>query len=117
MLRSRRLCTLYGLSPPRAATDRIQGISPDKAAAFLNGLKGSIPARRAFFEPFGTIRSHDLTDGLRLDFESGDVIHLRPSGNAPEFRIYAQSGTREPARDLVTAAMKAVSFEVFQAIE
>ena len=45
------------------------------------------------------------------------MIHLRRSGNAPEFRIYAQSGTQEPARDLVTAAMKAVSFEVFQAIE
>ena len=112
MLRPRRLCTLCGLSPPRAATDRIQGISPDKAAAFLNGLKGSIPARRAYSEPFGTIKSYDLTDGLRVDFVSGDVIHLRPSGNAPEFRIYAQSGTQESARVLVVAAMKAVSFEV-----
>ena len=90
----------------------IAEVNADKAAAFLNRLIDSNPARRAFFEPFGTIKSHDLTDGLRLDFESGDVIHLRPSGNAPEFRIYAQSGTQESARVLVAAAMKAVSAEV-----
>ena len=100
------------LPPCFTAADRIQGINADKAAAFLNRLIDSNPARRAFFEPFGTIKSHDLTDGLRLDFESGDVIHLRPSGNAPEFRIYAQSGTQESARVLVAAAMKAVSAEV-----
>ena len=117
MLRPRRLCTLCGLSPPRAATDRIQGISPDKAAAFLNGLKGSIRARRAYSEPLGTIKSHNLTDGLRLDFESGDVIHHCRSGNALEFRIYAQSDTQESARELVAAAMKAVSFEVLKAIK
>ena len=116
MLRPRRLCTLCGLSPPRTTTDRIQGLSPDKAATFLNGLKGSIPARRAS-EPFGTIKSHYLTDGLRLDCKSSDVIQLRPSGNAPEFRIYAQSGTQESARVLVAAAMKAVSIEVLQAIK
>lgn len=63
-------------------------------------------------EPFGTIQSHDLTDGLHLDFESGNVIHLRRSDNAPEFRISAQSGTQLSARDLVAAAMKAVSVEV-----
>ena len=39
----------------------------------------------------------DRTDGLRIYFESGDVIHLRPSGNADEFRVYACAGSRERA--------------------
>jgi phosphomannomutase len=37
----------------------------------------------------------DQTDGLRLSFDSGDVVHLRPSGNAPELRVYTESDTPE----------------------
>jgi phosphomannomutase len=45
-----------------------------------------------FFPPadgFGAIVGLDYTDGVRLTFENGDVVHFRPSGNADEFRIYA----------------------------
>lgn len=34
----------------------------------------------------------DATDGLRLTLVSGLIIHLRPSGNAPEFRCYVEAG-------------------------
>lgn len=37
----------------------------------------------------------DRTDGLRIHFAGGDIIHLRPSGNAPELRCYTESGTAE----------------------
>jgi phosphomannomutase len=40
-------------------------------------------------------------DGLRFNLTSGDVVHLRPSGNAPEFRCYAESNTLEQAKKLV----------------
>jgi phosphomannomutase len=46
---------------------------------------------------FGHVAHVDRTDGLRVTFESGDVIHLRPSGNADEFRIYACADDRERA--------------------
>jgi phosphomannomutase len=49
---------------------------------------------------FGRIAGVDRTDGLRVTFESGDVIHLRPSGNADEFRIYACADTRERAAEI-----------------
>jgi phosphomannomutase len=43
---------------------------------------------------FGAIVWLDYTDGLRMGFDQGDVIHLRPSGNADEFRVYVVSNTQ-----------------------
>lgn len=37
------------------------------------------------------------TDGLRIHFADGDIIHLRPSGNAPELRCYTESDSVERA--------------------
>ncbi|MCF7994616.1 MAG: hypothetical protein K9L88_07235, partial [Chromatiaceae bacterium] len=31
---------------------------------------------------------------------SGDILHLRPSGNAPELRAYTEADSPERARDL-----------------
>ena len=46
---------------------------------------------------FGPVASVDRTDGPRITFVSGDVIHFRPSGNADEFRIYACAGSPDRA--------------------
>jgi len=48
----------------------------------------------------------DQTDGLRVEFNTGDIVHLRPSGNAPELRIYAESSSSEKAASLVTHCVK-----------
>jgi phosphomannomutase len=39
----------------------------------------------------GPLASINEVDGKRMIFQSKDVIHFRPSGNAPEFRIYTES--------------------------
>ena len=39
-------------------------------------------------------------DGIRAQFKNGSTVHLRPSGNAPEFRLYIESNSVENA-DLV----------------
>ncbi len=49
---------------------------------------------------FGAIVGRDETDGVRLRFESGDIVHIRPSGNADELRIYAVSDTPERAEQI-----------------
>ncbi len=33
-------------------------------------------------------------DGVRIGFDNGEVAHVRPSGNAPELRLYANADTR-----------------------
>ena len=47
----------------------------------------------------------NTTDGVRLTFESGDVIHFRPSGNAPELRCYTESASELRAVDLNAACI------------
>ncbi len=46
---------------------------------------------------FGSVDRVDYTDGVRVYFANGDVAHLRPSGNAPELRIYAVADMQERA--------------------
>jgi phosphomannomutase len=46
---------------------------------------------------FGAIRRVNYTDGVRIIFSNGEVAHLRPSGNADEFRIYGVADTQARA--------------------
>jgi phosphomannomutase len=48
----------------------------------------------------GPVEMIDETDGLRVHFASGDIVHLRPSGNAPELRCYAESTSVRSAKQL-----------------
>ena len=45
------------------------------------------------------------TDGVRITFESGDIIHFRSSGNAPELRCYTESVTELRAMALNTSCI------------
>ena len=49
------------------------------------------------FADFGPEAAIDLTDGLRVTFADGLIVHLRPSGNAPELRCYAEADTAQKA--------------------
>lgn len=97
------LSGLVATLPPRfTAADRLQGVEPQVARAFIAGLEGDRAARAAFFGEGLTETATDTTDGLRVTFAEGVVVHLRPSGNAPEFRCYAEASDSETAADLVT---------------
>ena len=91
------------LPPVFTAADRVQEVATEKSKALIEALTQSAEARADFFETPGTETDIDLTDGLRVTFEGGAVVHLRPSGNAPECRCYAEAATPEAAQALVTA--------------
>ena len=62
----------------------------------------------------GVAVSHDRTDGLRLFFENGEIVHFRPSGNAPELRCYAEADTQLRADELVRTCLSRLnSFPLF----
>lgn len=61
-----------------------------------------------FGEVAGEADGIDRTDGLRIHFAGGDIIHLRPSGNAPELRCYTESGSVERAAALNGQALALV---------
>ena len=54
----------------------------------------------------GKIVNLNEVDGYRMEFDSGDIIHLRPSGNAPEFRCYVETETRERSAELLADCLK-----------
>jgi phosphomannomutase len=56
-----------------------------------------------FFPPggeFGPIAAIDTTDGVRIRFSNDEIVHVRPSGNADELRIYAVAGTEQRADEI-----------------
>jgi phosphomannomutase len=88
------------------ASDRLENIAIDTSARCLAELIAQ-PARRAdLLAGVGMAAEQgiDLTDGLRLSDTNGTVLHLRPSGNAPEFRIYAEADSAATAQTLLAAA-------------
>ncbi|WP_295530213.1 phosphomannomutase [uncultured Thioclava sp.] len=97
------LADIVAALPPRfTAADRIAGIASATAQTFLVQLAQDTSARQAFFAEEAAQTDLDLTDGLRVRFEGGSVVHLRPSGNAPEFRCYAEADRSETAQTLVS---------------
>ena len=56
----------------------------------------------------GKVDRTDLTDGLRMTFQNGEIIHLRPSGNAPEFRCYNEADSLSRVENLNQACMEII---------
>ena len=83
-------------------------ISRQKIAQFNTGqTQADMTALEAIFGHLtGSIRSIDTTDGIRATFENDEVIHLRPSGNAPEFRCYTEAATEQRAVNLNQACLQ-----------
>jgi len=103
------LTDLTAALPPRfTAADRVQEVPTEKSGALIEGLKSSAEARAAFFHGVGTEQALDLTDGLRVAFDCGSIVHLRPSGNAPECRCYAESDSLNAALTLVDTHLSRV---------
>jgi len=99
-------CTVSALCkalPPRFThSDRLQNFPTETSRSLLAPLygqdgTGDVQAAQALLgDAFGRIENIDTTDGIRMRLASGDIIHLRPSGNAPELRCYTESDS--PAR-------------------
>ncbi|MDD5634585.1 MAG: hypothetical protein PHW46_04835, partial [Candidatus Omnitrophica bacterium] len=49
----------------------------------------------------GGIVKIDYLDGVRMFFGNKEVIHMRPSGNSPQWRIYTEATTLDRAKEMV----------------
>jgi phosphomannomutase len=54
---------------------------------------------------YGTVMKVDVIDGVRIFFSNGDVAHIRPSGNAPQLRIYSNASTQIRADEIVVQGL------------
>jgi phosphomannomutase len=71
----------------------------------LAGIQRSLARHFDEARGFSPIARLNFLDGIRIDFENGDVAHIRPSGNAPQLRLYAQASTEVRAKAIVDAAI------------
>ena len=99
------LSQLVGTLPPRIArSDRLEHVPQERTALLLDKLKTDA---QGFLAAQGTIKAVSTIDGLRYELTSGDVIHYRPSGNAPELRCYTEASTAERADALLAWGLAA----------
>jgi phosphomannomutase len=95
-----------GLPQRFTFSDRIQNFATEKSIAILVIAKQQPDV---FLQQLklndSKVECIDETDGLRITLVCGDIIHFRPSGNAPELRCYAESNCNEQAQYLVKVAL------------
>lgn len=109
--RGRTLSELVRELPSRfTGSGILKAFPPEVAQSLVEEFEGG--GRRhaeAVLSPsFGPVESLDFTDGVRVTFASGNVVHLRRSGNAPEFRCYTEAGSEEEAQRLAVTALELV---------
>jgi phosphomannomutase len=95
---------LFAELPQRATRAGLLDEFPvEKSRAILARLDRALIEK--YFDGFGSVARIESIDGLRIYFDNGDIAHLRPSGNAPQFRIYTVSDTQARADQMVDLAV------------
>ena len=95
---------LVANQPPRfTAADRLQEVPTEISRALVSELDSNKDKLVDFIGKMnGVPAGVDRTDGLRITLTDGRIVHLRPSGNAPELRLYVEA-------DSVVSARKALA--------
>lgn len=97
---------LDGLPPRFTASGRLADFPGELSRVRLAELESGDPeldraaAEALFGGPFGAVSAIDHTDGVRITFTSGEIAHLRPSGNAPELRAYNEADSQQRAEEM-----------------
>lgn len=86
------------------ASDRLRDFPAQTSRQLLDELAASAAALAAFLAPLRPLHT-DLTDGLRVFLEADEIVHLRPSGNAPELRCYAEADSPARAGELAATTL------------
>ena len=114
----RTLSQLVATLPPRYTASGLLRDCPVEASAgilakFTTGEDAK--DRAALAAAFGAIlagsavASIDRTDGIRATFSNGEILHLRPSGNAPEFRCYTEASGEGRAQELNDRCLEVIA--------
>lgn len=98
--------------PPRfTLSDRLPEMPTAQSKAKLEELRNAPHTeveKLGFTQACGVLQAIDETDGLRMTFASNEVLHLRPSGNAPELRLYVEAESEQRAQELLKIGMKSI---------
>ena len=97
--RTKELTRLVEAEIPRfTAADRLQDVPVSASQDLVRRLTEDEAARQNFVtELGGQAVGINTLDGLRMTLADGRIVHIRPSGNAPELRLYVEAATRDIA--------------------
>ena len=97
---------IQGLPARYTASDRLQNFPVASSRQLLLTLTNDPQALQRYLAPDEAKQLDcNTTDGLRISFDNGEIVHLRPSGNAPELRCYCEAATQERAMQRVQAVL------------
>jgi phosphomannomutase len=104
------LAALIAAQPARfTAASRLQEVPAEKTLALVAAFDADLDRRADFLAGFGGVEAGiDRTDGLRITLTDGRIVHLRPSGNAPELRLYAEADSVAAAQKMLTTGLAAL---------
>jgi phosphomannomutase len=77
------------------ASDRLTDYPREKAQLVLSKAESDIDSFLKSVQINHSCIRIDRTDGLRMTMDNLDIVHLRPSGNAPELRCYVETNCSE----------------------
>lgn len=101
------LSALTATLPPRfMKADRVKEVAADKAKIFLGEMEMSRTFREHFDARIADPVEVSILDGVRMAFANGDTVHFRQSGNAPEMRIYVETGSAAATEKLLGELIK-----------
>lgn len=104
------LSRLFAELPSRfTASDRLKSFPTEESHALLTKWEASPELLQQALGLEASIVHIDNTDGLRATLKNGDIVHLRPSGNAPELRCYCESDEQCKASLLVRQCMNSLA--------
>ncbi len=102
---------LAQLTPPGDVIDAgfdAEGMAPPAPSSSKDWQNCLATLTRLFTSALGfdDIVRINLLDGVRVYFRNGDIAHIRPSGNAPQLRIYTVSDSQARADEIVAFAVR-----------
>jgi phosphomannomutase len=103
------LSSLVASLPPRFSfSARLEHIPRERSVIHIEALKQRGAEAIATELGLAPVLAIDTIDGLRLTLGDDTIVHLRPSGNAPELRCYTEANDPERARELAEATLRRV---------
>lgn len=91
------------------SSDRLQDFSRENSMKLLEKTASN---PNELLKSFGLeeLKVVDINqiDGLRLTLDNKEIIHLRPSGNAPELRCYVETTSQDSADVLVKKVLSSI---------
>lgn len=98
---------LEGLPARISFSGRLQDVDAAACRALLAAAEQSDAVMESLFGSKPVLI--DRTDGLRATLAGGDILHVRPSGNAPELRCYSEAESAEKAERLCSACLSRIA--------